>query len=305
MREQYLPYRHLIGEVLLDKNPNVRTVINKIEDVGSANPYRTFPYEVLAGPDDLNVTVSFCGCEFKFNFAKVYWNTRLNTEHERLISKFQEGEAVCDVMAGVGPFAIPAGRKHVFVSANDLNPDSHAGLSYAIKRNKVEDFVTADCIDGREFIRKATKELSDRNTTVALSRRKKMSKRPRRMSSPSKVASKTLRAPRSFQHYVMNLPASGVEFLDAFKGIYVRRSQEFSPHTPRELPMVHVYCFLEQKETEEEDRDAVCEAVSNHLGHKIFPSTPDTEIHFVRRVSPRKKMFCVTFRLPPEIAFGE
>ena len=50
---------------------------------------------------------------------------------------FQEGEAVCDVMAGVGPFAVPAGRKRVFVWANDLNPDSHEGLVGAVERNKV------------------------------------------------------------------------------------------------------------------------------------------------------------------------
>ncbi len=305
LREQYLPYRHLIGQVLLDKNPNVRTVINKIEDVGSTNPYRTFPYEVLSGPDDMDVTVSFSGCEFQFNFAKVYWNPRLNTEHERLIAKFQEGEAVCDVMAGVGPFSIPAGRRRVFVSANDLNPDSNAGLNYAIKKNKVHDFVTANCMDGRDFIRRITKDLSSRNTAIVIPQRTKTPRQPRSRSPYRQAPSKILIAPKSFQHYVMNLPASAVEFLDAFKGIYAGRTSEFAPHTEEKLPMVHVYCFSEQRETEKEDCEAVCKLVSKHLGHRIFPATPDTEIHFVRKVSPKKKMFCAGFRLPPEVAFGE
>jgi tRNA (guanine37-N1)-methyltransferase len=304
LREQYLPYKHLIGQVLLDKNPKVRTVINKTEDVGSTNPYRTFPYEVLAGPDDMDVTVSFSGCEFRFNFAKVYWNPRLNTEHERMISKFQEGEVVCDVMAGVGPFAIPAGKKKVFVSANDLNPDSNAGLKYAIKKNKVEDLVTAHCMDGREFIRSATKELSSRNTTVVIPTKTKTPRLSRSKSPPRKAPSRTLRAPKSFQHYVMNLPASAVEFLDAFKGTYAGRSQEFAPDLETKLPMIHVYCFSEQKETDQDDCEAVCELVSRYLGCRIFPSTPDTEIHFVRKVSPKKGMFCASFRLPPEIAFA-
>ena len=283
---------------MLDKNPLVRTVINKIEDVGSMNVFRTFSYEVLAGPDYMNVTVSFLRCEFKFNFAKVYWNTRLNTEHERIISKFQEGEAVCDVMAGVGPFAIPAGKKKVFVSANDLNPDSYAGLNYAIEKNNVEDFVTANCEDGRKFIRQATKELLRRDTTVVIPQAR--SRSPAR-----KATNKILSAPRTFQHYVMNLPVSAVEFLEAFKGIYAGRSQEFAPHLETKLPMIHVYCFLVQKESEEEDCEAICELVSKHLGQRILPSTPDTEIYFVRRVSPRKKMFCASFRLPPEVAFAE
>ena len=53
---------------------------------------------------------------------------------------FEEGEAVCDVMAGVGPFAVPAGKKRVFVWANDLNPDSWAALRDAVGRNKVSSF---------------------------------------------------------------------------------------------------------------------------------------------------------------------
>lgn len=100
------------------------------------------------------------------------------------------------------------------------------------------------------------------------------------------------------------LPASAVEFLDAFKGTYAGGSQEFASHTETKLPMIHVYCFSEQKETEEEDWEAVCQLVSKHLGYEILPSTPDTEVHFVRKVSP-KKMFCASFRLRPEIAFAE
>ena len=137
LREQYLPYKYLIAEVLLDKNPALRTVVNKTDEVGEQSEYRTFNYELLAGEDDMNVEVSEGNCLFRFDYSKVYWNSRLNTEHRRLVNLFQPEEAVCDVMAGVGPFAIPAGKKRVFVWANDLNPDSHASLVDAINRNKV------------------------------------------------------------------------------------------------------------------------------------------------------------------------
>lgn len=121
----------------MDKTPNIRTVINKIDSVGDQSEFRTFSYEVLAGEHDMNVEVQEQDCTFSFDYSKVYWNSRLETEHRRLVNKFQPGEAVCDVMAGVGPFAIPAAKKRSFVWANDLNPDSYASLEHNVTRNKV------------------------------------------------------------------------------------------------------------------------------------------------------------------------
>lgn len=115
----------------------MRTVINKTDEVGTENEYRTFSYELLAGEDDMNVEVNEENCIFQFDYAKVYWNSRLNTEHRRLVSMFKPGEAICDVMAGVGPFSIPAGKKRCFVWANDLNPASFKSLETAVTRNKV------------------------------------------------------------------------------------------------------------------------------------------------------------------------
>jgi tRNA (guanine37-N1)-methyltransferase len=137
LRNEYLPYKKVIAEVLMDKNPTIRTVINKVDDVGAASEFRTFGYEVLAGPDDLKVELSEGNCLFRFDYSKVYWNSRLQTEHKRLVDSFQPGEVVCDVMAGIGPFAVPAGKKGVFVWANDLNPDSYECMKDAIARNKV------------------------------------------------------------------------------------------------------------------------------------------------------------------------
>ena len=50
---------------------------------------------------------------------------------------FAKGEGVCDVFAGVGPFAVPAGRRRCFVLANDLNPDSYGSMTKNITTNKV------------------------------------------------------------------------------------------------------------------------------------------------------------------------
>ena len=47
---------------------------------------------------------------------QVYWNSRLETEHKRLVDSFRPGEVVLDVMAGIGPFAIPAAQRGCTVS---------------------------------------------------------------------------------------------------------------------------------------------------------------------------------------------
>lgn len=137
LKEAFLPYKKLIAEVLLDKNPSIKTVINKVADVGTESEFRTFAYEVLAGPNDMNVEARENDCVFRFDYSKVYWNSKLEGEHRRLINIFQPGEVVCDVMGGIGPFAVPAGKKGVFVWANDYNPESYRYLDENIRRNKV------------------------------------------------------------------------------------------------------------------------------------------------------------------------
>lgn len=137
LRDVFLEYKQLIGQVILDKNPGIRTVINKKDTLGAENEYRVLAYEIVAGEDDMLVETKETGCIFRFDYSKVFWNSRLNTEHHRLVDKhFKKGEIVCDVMAGVGPFAIPAAKKGVFVWANDLNPDCFTSLRDNITLNK-------------------------------------------------------------------------------------------------------------------------------------------------------------------------
>ncbi|KIX01596.1 uncharacterized protein Z518_09322 [Rhinocladiella mackenziei CBS 650.93] len=310
LRTPYLPYKHLIGQVLLDKNPTITTVINKTFDVGTESVFRTFPYEVLAGPDNLDVIVHESGCEFKFNFGKVYWNSRLGTEHARLFETFSEGEAVCDVTAGVGPFAIPAGKRKVFVRANDLNPDSHESLQDAIVRNKVASFVTASCQDGRDFIRKATAELARSPRRVTIEPKIKASRHASKedkeaVREAAKNDTRTMQEPTIFSHYVMNLPASAIEFLDAFKGTYHGREGEFKPHTSQKLPWIHLYLFQAKLETEHDEFEEICQKISRHIGAEVnlYDEELEMEIRYVRLVAPKKKMFCASFRIPASVAF--
>ncbi|KAJ4382664.1 tRNA(m(1)G37)methyltransferase [Didymella sp. IMI 355093] len=306
LRERYWPYKHLIAQVLADKNPMVKTVINKLDTVGAENAFRTFQYEVLVGEDDLNVEVHEQGCTFKFDFAKVYWNTRLHTEHERLCSIFAEGEAVCDVTAGVGPFAVPAGKKKVFVWANDLNPESYKSLETNIKLNKVADYVRAFNADGTDFIRTASHALLNTEYAVDVMPKTKFSRSNPPKQKPAPL--KTLVQPRIFSHYVMNLPASGINFVSSFVGLYtnvpgvpVSEIKELFKH--RKMPMVHVHCFSTKSDDNVKEKEEICEELSRQMGYEITPDMDEVDIYDVRDVAPKKRMFCATFRLPEDVAF--
>ncbi|KAI9888644.1 MAG: tRNA(m(1)G37)methyltransferase [Vezdaea aestivalis] len=298
LRDQHLPHKHIIAQVLMDKNPTIRTVINKIDNVGDESVYRTFKYEVLAGENNMNVEVHDGNCTFHFDYSKVYWNTRLNTEHHRIIDLFEPGDAVCDVMAGVGPFAIPAGKKQVFVWANDLNPDSYTSLTDAIERNKVKAFVRSFNEDGRTFIPNAARQLLTEEPQ-AQNAFSGFQRRHRRQVQPT-----ILNRPITFNHFVMNLPASAITFLDAFRGIYKGHERLFTPLTDVKLPLIHVYCFSVKREDVEEEKREICAEVSARIGHDLFPDTPEVTVWDVRNVAPKKTMFCVSFRLPPEVAFS-
>jgi tRNA (guanine37-N1)-methyltransferase len=289
----------------------VRTVINKLDNVGTENAFRTFQYEVLHGEDNMNVELREQGCTFKFDFAKVYWNTRLQTEHERVCSMFQEGEAICDVMAGVGPFAIPAGKKKCFVWANDLNPESYKSLVDNIKINKVGDFVRPSNTDGAAFIRQSAIDLLKGERSVPIYPKVKYSRSAPPAAKP--VPERTLRQPRAFSHYVMNLPASAITFLPAFIGLYSNvpdmsvdeTKKLFAPHTQQKLPMIHVHCFSTKSDDNVAEIKEICEEISRQLQHEITPETSDVNIHDVRDVAPKKRMFCASFRLPEEVAFRQ
>lgn len=310
LREQFLPYKHLIGQVLLDKNPQVKTVINKIHDVGTESVFRTFPYEVLAGPDDLNVTVRHADCEFKFNFGEVYWNTRNGHEQERLMSMFQEGESLCDVMAGVGPFAIPAGKKRVWTWANDLNPACYQALCAAIAGNKVSNFVRPFNLDGAKFIHTATQELLQSQRTFE----KKPSAKVSRKAAPEEIAQAqqivtantvNMVEPPTFDHFVMNLPASAIDFLYAFKGIYHGWRHLFARGGGlRNLPLIHVYAFQARKDSEAEEHEELQQRLSRALGHQLSEEH-EVNLHRARLVAPNKLYYCASFRLPAEVAFAQ
>jgi tRNA (guanine37-N1)-methyltransferase len=189
LRDELLPYRLWIGKVLLDKNTTLKTVVNKVGTI--ANEYRTFQMQVLAGyagPDWSSVAVKEEGCTFELDFQQVYWNSRLAGEHKRLVKHIaleakSKPLVVADIMAGVGPFAVPltSNKGNVTVYANDLNPASYKYLKINAQRNKCKQLHCYNQ-DARAFVHKLMQE----GTHI--------------------------------DHVIMNLPKTAPEFLNAFQG---------------------------------------------------------------------------------------
>ncbi|XP_062090709.1 tRNA (guanine(37)-N1)-methyltransferase 2 isoform X5 [Humulus lupulus] len=315
IHDELLPFKDVIAKVIYDKNyPRIKTIVNKVGTI--SNEFRVPKFEVLAGENDMVTEVKQYGSTFKLDYGLVYWNSRLEHEHIRLVSQFQAGQIICDMFAGIGPFAIPAAQKECIVFANDLNPDSVRYLKINAEVNKVDDYVHPYNTDARKFISqmmtvpeieielnhtsapksseqqriinqeseseysKLTGNGSTCSTNPSLAGRGKGSKN-KRLRGSKVVGVKTW---EHVDHVIMNLPASALQFLDAFRGIIQRK------YWKGDLPWIHCYCFIRANETQEYIISEAEAALGSSIQDPIF--------HKVRDVAPNKSMFCLSFRLP-------
>lgn len=259
LREHLLPYKNVIGEVLYDKVPNCKTVVNKTDNID--NTYRNFKMEILCGEDDMKTKVKENLCLYEFDFSKVYWNSRLSTEHERIVKLLNSGDVVFDVFAGVGPFAIPAAKKKCLVFANDLNPESYKWLNHNMKLNKIDEkYLKTFCKDGRDFIQQDLKENMLRH-----------------------VKTENI-------HIIMNLPAMAVEFLSAFRGLYSE-----SELTGVKNILIYVYCFAKGEDPLAITNDLIKSQFDIDITSKI------ETVFKVRTVSNFKEMMRVVLKLDEDI----
>ncbi|XP_039041376.1 tRNA (guanine(37)-N1)-methyltransferase 1 isoform X2 [Hibiscus syriacus] len=343
IHDELLPFKEVIAKVIYDKNyPRIKTVVNKVGTI--TNEFRVPKFEILAGESDMVTEVKQYGATFKLDYSLVYWNSRLEHEHIRLVSLFRPGETICDMFAGIGPFAIPAALKGCLVYANDLNPDSIHYLKINAKINKVDDCVVAYNMDARKFIAQlmavpvcesnlqsdnsmvkacdtcTVKDIDDAkeegtkldvrekevtgtdvknevedvqnsyktvDSSVVAESGNVNSGHKKKGNAHKRMKASTLPKTKSWEHVdhvIMNLPASALQFLDAFRAIISRKNWQGL------LPLVHCYCFIRANETTE----SIISEAESALNAKI----KDPVFHRVRDVAPNKAMFCLSFRLP-------
>ena len=113
--------------------------------------------------------------------------------------------------------------------------------------------------------------------------------------------------PPTVSHFVMNLPASAIEFLHNFRGLYHEHEELFAPHTKTLLPMIHVHCFAPKPNNDAAVQE-VLDRIEKEIGLRPKPGNGEEEgqatFHEVRDVAPNKLMFCVSMRLPSDVAFA-
>uniref|UniRef100_A0A914KMR2 tRNA (guanine(37)-N1)-methyltransferase n=1 Tax=Meloidogyne incognita TaxID=6306 RepID=A0A914KMR2_MELIC len=198
LREKLLPFRFVIGRILLDKIQRTRTVINKLDSL--THDYRIMDVELLAGDADYATEVTENGIRYKLDYSKVFWNSRLITVHSKTVEQFDQNSVVFDVFCGIGPFILPAVKIKNVIKAygNDLNPDAIDFLKQNAKLNKIsEDKIEGFVLNGAEFIQKII---------------------PEKIYFHCKELEKEEKLTNLVFHVVMNLPGYSAEHLPYFCG---------------------------------------------------------------------------------------
>jgi tRNA (guanine37-N1)-methyltransferase len=105
---------------LLRLRPSLHTVLFPVSEV--EGEFRTRRFVVLAGKQTTATSYQEYGNRYEIDLSEAYFSARLSTERQRISSVSADGERVCDLFAGVGPFAITLAPRACLVLAIDINP---------------------------------------------------------------------------------------------------------------------------------------------------------------------------------------
>jgi len=141
--------------------------------------YRTRELTFLAGEKRTETLYRENGCRYLLDVAKVYFTPRLATERMRIAEQVKGGDKVVDMFAGVGPFSVLIAKK--FPGAQVI----------AIDKNP----------DAIKYLRENVRLNKLHNVSIR-----------------EGDAREEIKGISEADHVIMNLPHSGLEFLDAAFG---------------------------------------------------------------------------------------
>jgi tRNA wybutosine-synthesizing protein 2 len=139
--------REEVGEALLELHGEADTVLARH---GIQGEHREPDVEVVAGDGDTETVHTEHGTRYALDLARVMFSPGNKAERARMGDVVEAEEAVLDMFAGVGYFALPMARGGADVTAVERNPVAFQYLLENAVLNGVEDRVTpirADCRD--------------------------------------------------------------------------------------------------------------------------------------------------------------
>ncbi len=131
--------KKLLAKKLLERHPNLRTVLEKSERVKGR--LRTIKTKHLAGEKTLECEYKENGCIFRFDLEKCYFSPRLSEERKRLIGKCKNGEKILVMFGGVAPYAIEIAKnkqKIDEITSVELGKECNKYAKINLKLNKLE-----------------------------------------------------------------------------------------------------------------------------------------------------------------------
>jgi len=133
--EELTAHETAIAEAILRANTSVHVVA---ADAGVKGELRVRQLRPLAGPDRTETVHQEHGLSYKVDVARAYFSPRLGSERMRVAEQVQPGEAVVDMFAGVGPYAVLIAKRREprVVYAFDANPDAFRYLEENVRRNR-------------------------------------------------------------------------------------------------------------------------------------------------------------------------
>ncbi len=203
--------------------------------------YRTRELLFLAGENRTETLYRENGCRYALDIALVYFTPRLSTERMRIAEQIKNGDTVVDMFAGVGPFSILIAKRCPSSCVIAIDKNPDA-IKYLNINKKLNKVKNLEIIEGDA--REVVKGFSGAD------------------------------------HIIMNLPHSGLEFIDAAIGAIKKGGA------------IHFYALSHEDDLFEGILNKI-EGIAHRLDVKVFP----LDKRIVRPYAPYQYNVCIDFKV--------
>lgn len=207
--------------------------------------YRTREVTFLKGEKKTETLYRENGCKYLLDVTQVYFTPRLSTERMRITDQIRNGDKVVDMFAGIGPFSILIAKRY---------PDTHV---IAIDKNPV----------AIRYLRENVRLNKIKNIEIR-----------------GGDAKNEVKGISDADHVIMNLPHSGLDFLDSAFAVIKRGGT------------IHFYAISHEADLFE-GLFAEIEACARKACLQVFP----LERRIVRPYAPYQYNICIDFKVSSKV----